>query len=93
MGGLGADSLMGGAGADTFVFAPGYGTDTVNDFSPEEEDLIDLTAFAGLSGFAALSLTADGTDTVLDLSGHQGGTVRLENIAPADLAAADFVLP
>ena len=92
-GGPGTDSLMGGAGADTFVFAPGHGTDTLSDFSPEEEDWMDLTAFSTLTGVTALSLTADGTDTVLDLSAHQGGTVRLEAIAPADLAAEDFELP
>ena len=92
-GAAGEDTLMGGAGADTFVFAPGHGTDTISDFSPEEEDLIDLTAFATLTGFAALTLTADGDDTVLDLSAHQGGTVRLEGIAPADLEAEDFELP
>ena len=92
-GAAGDDTLMGGAGADTFVFAPGHGTDTISDFSPEEEDLIDLTAFSTLTGFAALTLTADGADTVLDLSAHQGGTVRLEGIAPADLEAEDFELP
>ena len=90
-GGGGADILTGGSGADTFVFAAGHGTDTITDFSPEEADLIDLSALSGITGFAAL--TADDTDTLLDLSSHGGGTVRLEDIAAADLAAEDFLLP
>ena len=92
-GGGGADILTGGAGADTFVFAAGHGTDTITDFSPEEVDLIDLRALSGITGFAALTLTAEDTDTLLDLSAHGGGTVRPEDIAVADLAAEDFLLP
>ena len=56
----GVDSLTGGTGADTFVFAAGDGADTITDFFPEEGDRIDLSAFAGLEGFASLTLTADG---------------------------------
>ncbi len=89
----GADSLTGGTGADTFVFAAGDGADTITDFTPEEGDRIDLSAFAGLKGFASLKLTADGSATILDLRAHGGGTVRLEGIAVADLLAADFLWP
>ena len=87
----GADSLTGGTGADTFVFAAGDGTDTITDFFPEEGDRIDLSAFAGLEGFASLTLTSDGSATILDLRAHGGGTVRLEGIAVTDLLAADFL--
>ena len=89
----GADSLTGGTGADTFVFAAGDGADTITDFTPEEGDRIDLSAFAGLEGFASLTLTADGSATILDLRAHGGGTVRLLGIAVADLLAADFLWP
>ena len=92
-GGSGADSLTGGTGADTFVFAAGHGTDTITDFTPEEGDRIDLSAFADLEGFASLTLTEDGSDTVLDLRAHGGGTVRLEGIAAADLLMVDFLWP
>ena len=92
-GGAGTDSLTGGAGADTFVFAAGHGADTITDFTPGEGDQIDLSAFADLGGFASLTLTADGSDTVLDLSAHGGGTVRLQGVAAADLLAADFLWP
>ena len=89
----GADSLTGGTGADTFVFTAGDGTDTITDFFPEEGDRIDLSAFAGLEGFASLTLTSDGSATILDLRAHGGGTVRLEGVAVADLLAADFLWP
>ena len=92
-GGSGADSLTGGTGADTFVFAVAHGADTITDFTPEEGDQIDLSAFADLGGFASLTLTADGTATLLDLRAHGGGTVRLQGIAAADLLAADFLWP
>ena len=91
-GGAGTDTLTGGTGADTFVFAAGHGADTITDFTPGE-DRIDLSAFADLGGLASLTLTADGSDTVLDLSAHGGGTVRLQGVAAADLAGEDFVWP
>ena len=91
-GGAGTDTLTGGAGADTFVFVAGHGTDTITDFTPGA-DRIDLSAFADLGGLASLTLTAAGSDTVLDLSAHGGGTVRLQGIAAADLLAADFLWP
>ena len=92
-GGAGADTLEGGAGADTFIFAAGHGTDTITDFNADESDLIDVSAFAGITAFAGLSLTDDESDTVLDLGSQGGGTVRLEGVSVADLEAADFGLP
>ena len=92
-GGAGRDTLTGGPGADTFVFAPGHGPDTITDFLPVEADQLDLLAFPAPSAVTALSLTADGTATMVDLSAYGGGTIRLEGVAVADLAAEDFLLP
>ena len=92
-GGAGTDTLTGGAGADTFVFAAGHGTDTITDFEPDESDLIDVSAFAGITAYAGLSLSDDDSDTVLDLGSHGGGTVRLEGLSAEDLEAGDFGLP
>ena len=92
-GGTGADTLTGGPGADTFVFAAGHGTDTITDFSPEESDLIDVSAFTDITAYADLSLTDHESDTVLDLGSHGGGTVRLQGVSAADLEAGDFGLP
>ena len=41
--------MWGGAGADTFVYAPGDGNDKIEDFT-DGEDLIDLTAITGITG-------------------------------------------
>jgi Ca2+-binding RTX toxin-like protein len=42
-GGAGNDLLKGGVGVDTFVFAPGYGADTILDMT--SFDMIDLSGF------------------------------------------------
>jgi len=57
-GGPGDDFLQGNAGNDTFVFAPGYGQDTINWL--ERGDKIDLSAF-GLTDLTGLSEAATAT--------------------------------
>ena len=89
-GGAGDDTLTGGRGADTFVFAAGHGTDTIKDFT-DGDDLIDLSAISGISGFEDLTITADGEDALIDLSAHGGGTIRLTDFSVDDLDEADFV--
>ena len=100
VGGRNDDTLKGGAGIDKFSYA-GYplshnGSDKIVDFKPGV-DLIELMGktvngvFIGFTGFDALSLTASGSDTILDLSSHGGGQVRLKGVAPTDLSDDDFV--
>ena len=88
-GGDGDDTITGNAGADTFAFAPGHGNDTITDFA-DGEDTIDLSAFAGITSFSDLTATQDGSDTVIDLSAHGGGTVTLQGVSPSDLDVDDF---
>ena len=88
-GGAGDDVMWGGAGDDEFVLQSGHGNDTIKDFT-DGEDLIDLTQISGISGFDDLTITADGTTTVIDLAAHGGGTIRLENFGVNDLDAEDF---
>ena len=87
----GDDTLTGNAGEDTFVFASGHGSDTITDFTVDE-DTIDLSALSGITGFSDLDgkITQSGDDTVIDLSGHGGGTVTLQDFTSTDLAADDF---
>ena len=42
------------------------------------------------NAFDDLTITADGTSAVIDLSDYGGGEIRLENVAVADLDAEDF---
>ncbi len=87
----GDDTLTGGAGADTFVFEAGHGSDTVTDFT-DGEDLIDLSAFTGITQFSELTVTQDGVNVRIDLSGQDGGgTITLQNFDLDDLDASDFV--
>ncbi len=88
-GGAGNDTLTGGAGADVFVFEPHHGADTITDFM-HGEDLIDLTEIAGVARFGDLRLRAVRGATVLDLTRHGGGVIRLEDTAASDFGAGDF---
>ena len=87
----GDDTLTGGAGADTFVFEAGHGDDTVTDFT-DGEDLIDLSAFTGITQFSDLMVNQVGNNVQIDLSGETGGgTITLQNVLLADLDETDFI--
>ena len=89
-GGAGDDDLSGNEGADIFVFAAGHGDDKIRDFT-DGEDAIDLTAITAITGFENLTITTEDVDTIIDLTAHGGGTIRLENFDSANLDAEDFI--
>ena len=89
-GGTGTDTLAGGAGADTFVYFAGHGSDTITDFT-DGEDVIDLSTLDSISGFDDLSAIQLGSFVAIDLGGHGGGTIALENFDIEDLDETDFV--
>ena len=89
-GGHGDDLLTGGTGLDRFVFATGYGEDTISDF--EKGDVIDLTRLSGFTNFTDLldnHMTDDGGDVVITV-----GTdiLVIENVTKAELVAGDFAI-
>ncbi len=88
-GGAGDDRLFGGQGADIFVFDIGHGADILFDLT-DGEDKIDLTAFR-LRGFDDLSISSNAQGVMIDLSAHDGGTIRLENFDIASLDSSDFL--
>ena len=57
-GGIDNDVLVGGGGADTFVFAKGYGHDTISDFS----FLVDTLKFSGFDEGPVTTRTSAGFD-------------------------------
>lgn len=83
VGGAGTDVLRGGADLDTFVFAPGFGNDTIVDFDADGtggQDLLNISAF-GITGtdFAGRVLVEDlGFDTMVTVDGVD--SVRLLNV-------------
>ena len=89
-GGADADELTGGDGMDTFVFAPDHADslgDIIIDFSIDEEDKIDLSAFgdikaaaeSGRLNLADLTSLRGGNNVEIDLSEYNGGgTISLQ---------------
>ena len=73
------------------MFASGHGDDTVADFT-DGEDLIDLSAFTGITQFSDLTVAQVGDNVEIDLSSESGGgSITLQNVLLADLDETDFV--
>ncbi len=72
VGGIGIDQLSGNLGNDRFVFAPGFGADTIIDFhgTPGDFDVIQFQAglFTGYADVQA-HMTQQGSDTLIALNG------------------------
>ncbi|MEB3358228.1 MAG: phytase [Synechococcales bacterium] len=85
-GGLGNDNLNGGNGSDTYVFAPGEGTDTIRGFDVSE-DFIALTG--GLSG-ASVGIAQVGRHTEISVGSETLAVLRRVD-ADDLIAAADTV--
>lgn len=84
---LGASTLVGGAGADTFVVEERSATETViRDFQPLEGDAIGVRGLLGWVS-AIFSRQVEGNDLIL--SNPKGATIRLEDAA--DLTTRDLI--
>jgi parallel beta-helix repeat protein len=88
IGGFGDDMLTGGTGSDVFVFGPGWGNDTIADFT-RKQDKIEFSGVAGLTSFAQLQIRQVGADAHVS---YDGQDVTLLGFAASALTAADFVL-
>ena len=55
-----------------------------------KRDVIDLTQLPSISEFSELSVTTDGTNTLIDLTAHGGGTILLERMPIANLSRSQF---
>ncbi|WP_054141659.1 glycerophosphodiester phosphodiesterase family protein [Bosea sp. AAP35] len=90
-GGAGNDVLTGGSGLDVFVFAAGFGKDTVTDFrtTGTSADVLEFATdiFADFDD-AMAAATQVGSDTVFTIDADT--TLTLKSIALASLAQNDF---
>ncbi|WP_119462595.1 calcium-binding protein [Rhodospirillaceae bacterium SYSU D60014] len=88
-GGYGDDQLVGGRGSDVFVFAVGFGQDTIGDFGRYGQDVIEFDAglFAGFDAVLA-SAAQVGSDVVITLD--DGNALTLAGLALGQLQEDDF---
>ncbi len=90
-GGAGNDTLTGGSGRDVFVFAAGFGRDTITDFrtAGSSADLLEFSIglFTGFED-AIDAASQVGADTVFSLDAET--TLTLKGVQLTSLAADDF---
>lgn len=86
----GNDTLTGGSAADIFVFASGYGRDTITDFQNNVDD-IDLQSYNFSSASSVLSKAVQvGVDLEIRLSSVD--VIILKQFTKASLDATDLIL-
>jgi len=97
-GAAGNDSLNGGSGNDTFVFAQGFGQDTIAgfDYNPSGgQDHLDISAFGITSAnFASrVSVTDPGSDILVTIDGNVNQQITLTGVSStSNITTADFIL-
>lgn len=79
-GGAGTDTLTGGAGGDSFVFASGYGKDTVTDFQHGVDKLVLVNVKSG-----AVSISHTATSTTVTI-----GSDKITLVGDAIFAKSDI---
>ena len=93
IGGAGDDTLEGGLQADQFIFADGFGNDTITDFaSLANGEKIHLTDVSEITDFQDLidnHMSQVGSDVVI--ADGLGNTITLQGVQLSDLDAVDFV--
>jgi Ca2+-binding RTX toxin-like protein len=89
-GSLGNDLLTGGDGADFFVFAKGYGHDTITDFTAGA-DRINLHYVGGIGSLKDVLQHASQHGGDVDLDFGHGDVLTIEDTHLAKLTDADFL--
>ena len=91
-GGGGSDALTGGSGNDRFVFASGFGSDTISDFTAGDgsDDTLDFSAY----GYTTYS-QIEANISMADVSGNAvltlgSDTITLTGVTVASLDVDDF---
>ncbi|MFD1740191.1 calcium-binding protein [Cypionkella sinensis] len=92
IGGAGDDTLSGGYNADSFVFAPGHGHDTITDFvAAGRADTLDVSQIAGFHDLSdVLAVARQQGDNVLITTGA-ASAILLLHVQISALGADDFI--
>jgi Ca2+-binding RTX toxin-like protein len=96
-GGAGNDSMNGGAGLDVFLFAEGFGDDTITGFDANAgsgQDLLDISGL-GISAatFASsVTITDLGADTLVAIGDDSILLLGVNGVVPNNITQADFLL-
>ena len=91
-GGAGDDFLDGGTGSDTFVFAPGFGHDTIRGFDANPlggQDLLDLRAFH--LTVADVVIQDLGNDTLITVGADTITLLGVSGVGQNVITGADFL--
>ena len=92
IGNAGNDVVSGWAGSDTFVYADGFGVDTITDFDvANANETIDLSAVSNITDFADLAanhLSSNGAGDAVITDG--ANSITLTNVAAASLTSDEF---
>jgi Ca2+-binding RTX toxin-like protein len=96
IGAAGNDVMNGGTGNDVFVFAPGFGADTINGFDANPgnggQDMLDFQAF-GITDFAnEVVITDIGNDTTVTIGGNSILFVAVNGVGANIITQADFLI-
>ncbi len=88
----GNDTFSGQAGADTFFFKDGFGTDTITDFEvANSNEKINLAGVTGITSFNDLTLNHLSDNGAGDAVITDGvNTLTLTNVAPGSLTMNEF---
>ena len=91
----GNDLLTGSTGNDTFVYANGWGIDTITDFSTSDLEDIDLAALTNITDFTDLlanhvrDTLVSGVNTLEIFDG--ANVIRLTGYTTADIGVASAI--
>jgi Ca2+-binding RTX toxin-like protein len=87
-GGAGNDTLTGGADNDSFLIGPGWGIDTISDFT-NGQDTISLIS---LSSFEQLSISGGTNGTLIKVASSGEVLAFLTGVDPNLLGPEDFII-